>query len=98
LLTIPDPLQVADRAQAGWLRRISALHSQRAGCFTLRMSKQKLPPEALAFFAKHGSKGGKIGGKAKGPTKARTSAQARKAVKTRWAKAKARAKADPKNK
>jgi hypothetical protein len=48
------------------------------------MSKQKLPPEALAFFAKHGSKGGSK----KGPTKARTRAQMRKAAKARWDKVK----------
>jgi hypothetical protein len=48
------------------------------------MSKDQLPPEARAFFAKHGS----VGGKAKGKRKARTKAQASRAAKARWAKVK----------
>jgi len=52
--------------------------------------KQKLPPQVLAFFKKHGATGGKIGGavRAENMTAEERSEAARKAVLARWEKAK----------
>ena len=56
------------------------------------MPRAKLPPELRAYFAKIGTKGGKRGGVARAAnmTAEELSEAARKAVRARWAKHRAR--------
>lgn len=54
------------------------------------MTKDKFPPQVMAFFKKHGAVGGKIGGQIRSErmTAQERSEAARKAVLVRWEKAK----------